>query len=125
MANSFTVSGAESTVSCNTINWGRWGTDDRRGTLNLIDDAAVRRGAAWLLAHGADPNRVCYPEQSGETPLHAAAGNGHTEAVRVLLSHGARVNDMTPHLERTALHAAALADDAAVLALAERLRSAR
>ena len=27
-------------------NWGRWGADDQRGTLNLIDAAAVRRGAA-------------------------------------------------------------------------------
>ena len=25
-------------------NWGRWGPDDRRGTLNLIDDRARRRG---------------------------------------------------------------------------------
>ena len=25
-------------------NWGRWGPDDRRGTLNLIDEDAVRRG---------------------------------------------------------------------------------
>jgi kynurenine formamidase len=27
-------------------NWGRWGPDDQRGTLNHIDAAAVRRGAA-------------------------------------------------------------------------------
>jgi kynurenine formamidase len=27
-------------------NWGRWGADDERGTLNLIDRAAARRGAA-------------------------------------------------------------------------------
>jgi kynurenine formamidase len=27
-------------------NWGRWGVDDRRGTLNLIDNAAVLRGVA-------------------------------------------------------------------------------
>ncbi len=27
-------------------NWGRWGPDDRRGTLNLIDRAAVMRGVA-------------------------------------------------------------------------------
>jgi len=29
-------------------NWGRWGVDDERGTLNLIDAAAVRRGAACV-----------------------------------------------------------------------------
>lgn len=27
-------------------NWGRWGEEDERGTLNLIDTAAVRRGFA-------------------------------------------------------------------------------
>ncbi|MHB8438072.1 MAG: cyclase family protein [Acidimicrobiales bacterium] len=27
-------------------NWGRWGADDQRGTLNLIDDAAHRRAAS-------------------------------------------------------------------------------
>jgi kynurenine formamidase len=32
-------------LAARVSNWGRWGTDDQRGTLNLIDDAAVRRGA--------------------------------------------------------------------------------
>jgi kynurenine formamidase len=27
-------------------NWGRWGADDQRGTLNLVTDAVVRRGIA-------------------------------------------------------------------------------
>ncbi len=30
-------------------NWGRWGDDDERGTLNLIDDAAVVRGASAVV----------------------------------------------------------------------------
>ena len=29
-------------------NWGRWGDDDEAGTLNLIDDVAVRRGTACV-----------------------------------------------------------------------------
>lgn len=29
-------------------NWGRWGDDDERGTLNLIDDAARARGASCV-----------------------------------------------------------------------------
>jgi kynurenine formamidase len=29
-------------------NWGRWGSDDELGTLNLIDGEAVRRGAACV-----------------------------------------------------------------------------
>jgi kynurenine formamidase len=31
-------------------NWGRWGDDDERGTANLIDAEAVRRGAAAVKA---------------------------------------------------------------------------
>lgn len=33
-------------LAARVSNWGRWGADDRRGTLNLIDDAAVARGLA-------------------------------------------------------------------------------
>jgi len=33
-------------LAARVSNWGRWGADDRRGTLNLIDDVAVRRGAS-------------------------------------------------------------------------------
>lgn len=33
-------------LAAKVSNWGRWGTDDRRGTLNLIDQAAIRRGMA-------------------------------------------------------------------------------
>jgi kynurenine formamidase len=31
-------------------NWGRWGPDDEIGTLNFIDDAARRRGAASVVS---------------------------------------------------------------------------
>jgi kynurenine formamidase len=33
-------------LAARVSNWGRWGTDDERGTLNLIDAAAVLRGTA-------------------------------------------------------------------------------
>lgn len=42
-------------------NWGRWGTDDQRGTLNLLDDAtrqgavgSVRSGQVVSLSHDLD-----------------------------------------------------------------------
>ena len=43
-----------------------------------------------LLASGFDPNRG--DDESGKTALHAAAGAGRPEAVRVLLAHGASVS---------------------------------
>ena len=35
-------------LAAEVSNWGRWGDDDELGTLNLIDDDAVRRGAACV-----------------------------------------------------------------------------
>ncbi len=33
-------------LAARVSNWGRWGSEDQRGTLNLIDEAAVLRGVA-------------------------------------------------------------------------------
>lgn len=35
-------------IATQVSNWGRWGDDDELGTLNLIDAAAVHRGAACV-----------------------------------------------------------------------------
>jgi kynurenine formamidase len=37
-------------VAARVRNWGRWGPDDELGTLNLIDEAARRRGAAAVIS---------------------------------------------------------------------------
>ncbi|QYM79301.1 ankyrin repeat domain-containing protein [Horticoccus luteus] len=57
----------------------------------LSHDAPVRRGVAWLLAHGADANRVCYPEQAAETPVHAAARHWDVPMLELLFQHGAHL----------------------------------
>jgi kynurenine formamidase len=44
------VSAAFAEVAAQVRNWGRWGTDDEIGTLNLIDDAARRRGAVSVVS---------------------------------------------------------------------------
>jgi kynurenine formamidase len=43
-------SAAFAEVAARVRNWGRWGPDDEIGTLNLIDDAARRRGAASVVS---------------------------------------------------------------------------
>ncbi len=55
-------------IAADVSNWGRWGEGDERGTLNLIDAAAVRRGAGavvdgeavplWIAADLAGPKVV-------------------------------------------------------------------
>jgi kynurenine formamidase len=44
------VSPAFTEVAARVRNWGRWGPDDEIGTLNLIDEAARRRGAAAVVS---------------------------------------------------------------------------
>src|SRR6266852_727180 len=46
--------------------------------------------AKWLITtHAEDVNAKCYFDK---TPLHVASQQGHVDAVRVLLDHGAQVN---------------------------------
>ena len=44
-------------LAARVSNWGRWGPDDQRGTLNLIDADAVRRGATRCGAASASSSR--------------------------------------------------------------------
>lgn len=46
-------------------NWGRWGPDDEIGTLNLIDEAARRRGAAAVVSGKAFPLGLPLSEEEG------------------------------------------------------------
>jgi kynurenine formamidase len=43
-------SSAFTEVAARVRNWGRWGPDDEIGTLNLIDEAARRRGTATVVS---------------------------------------------------------------------------
>jgi ankyrin repeat protein len=74
---------------------GQWGNTPLYFILGhyagMAHDAEVRRGAQWLLEHGANPNRVCYPDQSGETPLHAAARHWDVAMMELLFRHGAQL----------------------------------
>ena len=47
-----TVPAVFAEVAARVRNWGRWGPDDEIGTLNLVDDAARRRGAAASVQTG-------------------------------------------------------------------------
>jgi kynurenine formamidase len=46
-------------------NWGRWGPNDEIGTLNLIDEAAGRRGAAAVVSGKAFPLGLPLSEAEG------------------------------------------------------------
>lgn len=48
-------------------NWGRWGADDERGALNLVDAQAVRRGLT--AARRGEPISLGLPLRSGQGPI--------------------------------------------------------
>src|SRR5206468_2469210 len=48
-------------------NWGRWGDDDQRGTLNLITPDAVRRGAAAVRRGATFSLSIPYNEDGPQT----------------------------------------------------------
>jgi kynurenine formamidase len=50
-----------------TGNWGRWGPDDERGALNLVDGEAVRRGLAAVTR--GQPISLGLPMRSGQGPI--------------------------------------------------------
>jgi len=51
------------------------------GCVLLHDPAIAREAVSWLLAHGADPNKV---REDGESPLSLAMKLGRTEIVELL-----------------------------------------
>ncbi|MET0902927.1 MAG: cyclase family protein [Acidimicrobiales bacterium] len=69
-------------LAAEVSNWGRWGDDDERGTVNLIDAAAVARGAAaartgerFSLAIRLDENGPQLGNIPGRiNPLHVMVG---------------------------------------------------
>jgi kynurenine formamidase len=94
-------------------NWSRWGADDRRGTLNLIGDAA-RTAAAALASRGQvvscawDIDTSEQPDDQGTAPrrMMLSTGQGLNDPGRVLPSgqrdrprHGASAEELTvyPH----------------------------
>lgn len=73
---------------------GAWGNTPLYFLLRwweLTKEPNVRKGVEWLLAHGADPNVRCGPQQ--EQALHVAAWRGQAnDVVHLLLERGADVN---------------------------------
>ncbi len=60
--------------------------------------------AAALLDAGADANQ---PDPAGVPPLHEAALQGHADVIRVLVAHGAKLDQTEPETGSTPLYGAA------------------
>lgn len=64
-------------------NWGRWGADDQRGTLNLITPAAVLRGAAAVRSGKTFSLAIPFDEHGPQTGAIAGRENPRREMVAV------------------------------------------
>jgi ankyrin repeat protein len=62
---------------------------DKGGALHLLSKRGDTTAVEWLLAHGANPNRLWAHWDADVTPLHLAAAQGHADVVRALLNAGA------------------------------------
>ncbi len=57
----------QAALAARVSNWGRWGAEDQRGTLNLIDADAVRRGAAAVRRGVSFPLSIPMDEHGPQT----------------------------------------------------------
>src|SRR5262245_47056520 len=70
-------------LAARVSNWGRWGDDDERGTANLIDDAALRRGLACVRT-GKTFSLSIPLDQNG--PQLPGGAPGRIDPIRTMLS---------------------------------------
>lgn len=69
-------------------NWGRWGDDDERGTLNLVDEAAVRRGTAAVRRGVAFSLALPLDEEGPQTGAIPGRDNPAREMISVNRTFG-------------------------------------
>ena len=77
-------------VAARVNNWGRWGDDDERGTLNLIDDAARRRAAASVRTGQAFALGLALSEEQG---IQIGLVPGRTNPVRTMVAVNKPLSD--------------------------------
>lgn len=70
-------------IAARVRNWGRWGPDDQLGTLNLVDGAARRRGAAAVRSGVAFALGLALSEEEG---IQAGIVPGRNNPRRTMVS---------------------------------------
>jgi kynurenine formamidase len=86
------VSGAEALGFLDSLsNWGRWGPDDRLGTLNLVTDE-TRRAAARLVTDGTSVSCAHDIDPTVMDPIH------HFHRYMVVSGEGLKDEHRVPHM---------------------------
>lgn len=74
-------------LAARVSNRGRWGDEDQRGTLNLIDEAAVRRGAAAVRLGRAYSLAIAFDADGPQTGAIPGRDNPSHEMVAVNVAY--------------------------------------
>src|SRR4051794_39438775 len=80
-------------LAARVSNAGRWGTDDRRGTLNLIDAAAVRRGVQAARQGKTFLLSIPFDEDGPQTGIIPGRNNPKREMLGINASMTGDIND--------------------------------
>ena len=80
-------------LAARVSNWGRWGEDDQRGTLNLIDQAAVLRGVAAVKQGRAFSLAIPFDEDGPQMGLIPGRDNPQREMIAVNQSYTGDTSD--------------------------------
>jgi kynurenine formamidase len=90
-------------LAARVSNAGRWGADDRRGTLNLIDAAAVQRGLAAARTGAAYSLTIPFDENGPQTGMIPGRTNPELEATGVNVSMTGDPGDFCSSDDRVAM----------------------
>jgi kynurenine formamidase len=80
-------------LAARVSNWGRWGEDDQRGTLNLIDRAAVLRGVAAVKQGRAFSLAIPFDEDGPQIGLIPGRDNPTRTMIAVNQSYTGDTDD--------------------------------
>jgi kynurenine formamidase len=90
-------------LAARVSNRGRWGDDDQRGTLNLIDAAAIRRGAAAVRQGRAFSLSLPFDQDGPQTGAIPGRDNPSHEMTMVNVSFTGDPADFTTSDDRMAM----------------------
>ena len=90
-------------LAASVSNWGRWGVDDRRGTLNLIDAAAVMRGIAAVRTGTAMSLAIPFDENGPQDGMIPGRTNPEREMLSINSSMTGDADDFTTSDDKVAM----------------------
>jgi kynurenine formamidase len=90
-------------LAARVSNWGRWGADDQRGTLNLIDTAAVLRGVAAARQGKVFSLAIPFDEDGPQIGLIPGRDNPQREMIAINQAYTGSTDDFCTSDDRVSM----------------------